>query len=261
MHNGDLLHHLSTLRQSVAMGDLPLYELKQLLMSFTRQVVSGLGYLSLKGFVHRDLAARNVLVSDEGICKIADFGLSRNLQNEEYYRSHGGKVPVKWTAPEAINYRKYSSASDVWSYGCVLYEIWTLGEKLFSHLTNTETIEAVISGERLPPPPGCPRPIYSIMIDCWHPDPECRPVACDLVTKLLRPDFIFLKWQASETSRYPEEAQTLGTALENGHCLHMDLQRRYCKGPSTHARKEKKELDSNTVYDTNISYNAVPFIQ
>ena len=70
--------------------------------------------------------------------QIADFGLSRDLQHEDYYISHGGKIPVKWTAPEALHYRKYSTASDVWSYGCLLYEIWSLGYKPFHDITNPE---------------------------------------------------------------------------------------------------------------------------
>ena len=115
----------------------------------------------MKHYVHRDLAARNILVCKNDVCKvrtagekkilsstlnlnnnpflqIGDFGLSRDLQNEDHYQSHGGKIPVKWTAPEALSYRLYSHASDVWSYGCVLYEIWTLGVKPYSHLANSE---------------------------------------------------------------------------------------------------------------------------
>ena len=76
--------------------------------------------------------------------QIADFGLSRDLQQQSFYVSHGGKIPVKWTAPEALHYRKYSSASDVWSYGCVLYEIWSLGVKPFHDVTNAEVIKLVL---------------------------------------------------------------------------------------------------------------------
>ncbi len=99
---------------------------------------------------------------------------------------------------------------------------------------------------------NCLVSIVKLLPNCRHPDPVCRPLACDLVTKLQRPDFIFLKWQAIETSRYPEEAQTLSTALENGHCLHMDLQRRYCEGPRKHKhnrgerRTEFKHYNYNT---------------
>ncbi len=119
--------------------------------------------------------------------KVADFGLTRDLEHGDYYVSTGGKVPVKWTAPEALHYKKYSTASDVWSYGCLLYEIWSLGHKPLEGFTNAEVetlssivktflttvnvliqvVQKIVAGFRLPPPPGCVRPIYELMIQCW----------------------------------------------------------------------------------------------
>ena len=94
--------------------------------------------------------------------------MSRDLDDDDYYMANeGAKVPVKWTAPEALHYRKYSSASDVWSYGCLLYEIWGLGEKPFQKMTNIQSLEKVDNGYRLPPPPGCPKEFYNLMIKCW----------------------------------------------------------------------------------------------
>ncbi|XP_041379173.1 ephrin type-A receptor 4a-like, partial [Gigantopelta aegis] len=101
-------------------------------------IASGMEYLSKKCFVHRDLAARNILVTEQGICKIADFGMSRDLQHDDYYISHAKKIPIKWTAPEALHFKRYSTASDVWSFGAVLYEIWSLGHKPFESYSNQE---------------------------------------------------------------------------------------------------------------------------
>ena len=93
--------------------------------------------------------------------------MSRDLADESYYVSRGGMIPVKWTAPEALHYKKYSTASDVWSYGCLLYEIWSLGHKPFEGVSNAEAIQLVDAGKRLSPPPGCPKMVYELMILCW----------------------------------------------------------------------------------------------
>ena len=123
-----------------------------------------MSYLSQKKFIHRDLAARNILLSKHLKCKvceyscisrqgcehvpvyiqykIADFGMSHNMQEEYYYKPKGGQIPLKWTAPEALFYRKFSTKSDVWSFGMVMFEIWSLGHKPFED-TSTEEVYMV----------------------------------------------------------------------------------------------------------------------
>ena len=144
-----------------------------------------MAYLSRKRFVHRDLAARNILLDAHLKCRvgsftcdsqvpgvmaqIADFGLTRHLTENSYYDSGRGKIPVRWTAPEALLYQRYSTASDVWSFGMVLYEMWALGLPPFRN-TSIEVIIAIHNRRRgycLPPPPGTPRAIYTFMVKCW----------------------------------------------------------------------------------------------
>ncbi|XP_016058437.1 PREDICTED: tyrosine-protein kinase Srms [Miniopterus natalensis] len=154
------------------------------LLGFACQVAEGMSYLEGRRIVHRDLAARNVLVSDNLACKVADFGLARLLKDDVYSPSSGSKIPVKWTAPEAANYRVYSQKSDVWSFGVLLYEVFTYGQCPYEGMSNHETLQQIARGYRLPRPAACPAEAYALMLACWKGSPKERPAFAVLQEKL-----------------------------------------------------------------------------
>lgn len=144
------------------------------LLGMCQDASSGMEYLESKNCIHRDLAARNCLVSDTHEVKISDFGMSR--EEEEYIVSDGLKqIPIKWTAPEALNYGKYTSLCDVWSYGVLAWEIFSKGGTPYQGMTNTRARELIDSGYRMPAPEGTPDEMYQLMLRCWQYEPEDRP--------------------------------------------------------------------------------------
>ncbi|XP_026996982.1 ephrin type-A receptor 5 [Tachysurus fulvidraco] len=156
------------------------------LVGMLRGIASGMRYLSDMGYVHRDLAARNILVNSNLVCKVSDFGLSRVLEDdpEAAYTTRGGKIPIRWTAPEAISYRKFTSASDVWSYGIVMWEVMSYGERPYWEMSNQDVIKAVEESYRLPGPMDCPTALYQLMMDCWQKDRNSRPKFDEIVSLL-----------------------------------------------------------------------------
>uniref|UniRef100_A0A9J7ZPJ7 receptor protein-tyrosine kinase n=1 Tax=Cyprinus carpio carpio TaxID=630221 RepID=A0A9J7ZPJ7_CYPCA len=156
------------------------------LVGMLRGIASGMRYLSEMGYVHRDLAARNILVNSNLVCKVSDFGLSRVLEDdpEAAYTTRGGKIPIRWTAPEAIAYRKFTSASDVWSYGIVMWEVMSYGERPYWEMSNQDVIKAVEENYRLPGPMDCPTALYHLMMDCWQKDRNSRPKFEEIVSLL-----------------------------------------------------------------------------
>ena len=145
------------------------------LIDMSAQIADGMAYLESQHFIHRDLAARNILVSENNECKIADFGLARLIQDDEYTAREGAKFPIKWTAPEAALYNRFTIKSDVWSYGILLTELITHGRIPYPGMTNGEVLAKVEQGYRMPAPAGCPDPLYKVMLDCWKAEADDRP--------------------------------------------------------------------------------------
>ncbi|XP_073995313.1 tyrosine-protein kinase Fer isoform X3 [Rhodnius prolixus] len=144
------------------------------LLTMCRDAAAGMRYLESKNCIHRDLAARNCLVGENNIVKISDFGMSR--EEEEYIVSDGMKqIPIKWTAPEALNFGKYTSLCDVWSYGVLCWEIFAKGGTPYPGLSNSKAREKIDSGYRMPAPEGTPEEMYRVMLHCWEYQPENRP--------------------------------------------------------------------------------------
>ena len=147
---------------------------------FCKEVADGMAHLAKQNFVHRDLAARNVLLGSGMVCKVADFGLSRQVQTEDntgdYYRSSSGIIPVRWTAPEGISSQKFSTASDIWSYGITCIEIFQNGGKPYPAISsNPDVIKMVCTeGHVHPRPKGCSEWVYTELVKCWN-EPGQRP--------------------------------------------------------------------------------------
>ncbi|XP_076440427.1 focal adhesion kinase 1-like isoform X3 [Babylonia areolata] len=155
-----------------------------MLIMYAYQLSTALSYLESKKFVHRDIAARNVLVSSHDAVKLGDFGLSRWVEEQSYYKASKGKLPIKWMAPESINFRRFTTASDVWMFGVCIWEILMYGVKPFQGVKNNDVIGKIEAGERLPLPAGCPPSLYNLMCVCWQYEPSKRPSFADLKTWL-----------------------------------------------------------------------------
>uniref|UniRef100_A0A8C8CPS0 non-specific protein-tyrosine kinase n=1 Tax=Oncorhynchus tshawytscha TaxID=74940 RepID=A0A8C8CPS0_ONCTS len=154
------------------------------LVKFSLDAAAGMAYLELKNCIHRDLAARNCLVGESNLLKISDFGMSRQEDDGIYSSSGLKQIPIKWTAPEALNYGRYSSESDVWSYGILLWETFSLGVCPYPGMTNQQAREQVEKGYRMSCPQKCPDEVYKVMQKCWEYKPENRPKFADLQKEL-----------------------------------------------------------------------------
>lgn len=184
MVNGDLKTYLRSHRPENN-DDKPPPTLKQIL-HMAVEIADGMAYLEGKKFVHRDLAARNCMVAENLKVKIGDFGMTRDIYETDYYRKGSrGLLPVRWMSPESLKDGVFSSSSDAWSYGVVLWEMATLASQPYQGLSNEQVLRYIMEGGMMERPENCPDKLYEVMRLCWDLKPARRPTFMKLCEMLL----------------------------------------------------------------------------
>nr|XP_023017662.1 tyrosine-protein kinase Btk29A-like [Leptinotarsa decemlineata] len=168
MRHGSLLNYLIRNERNIIVN-------QELLLDMCIQVCDAMVYLERHNYIHRDLAARNCLVGNDHSVKVSDFGLTRYVLDDQYTSSGGTKFPIKWASPEVLNYARFSSKSDIWAYGVLMWEVFSCGKIPYGRMTNREVAESVQRGRILEKPQYCHKQVYDVMKRCWALLPENRP--------------------------------------------------------------------------------------
>uniref|UniRef100_A0A7N8XL54 Tyrosine-protein kinase receptor n=1 Tax=Mastacembelus armatus TaxID=205130 RepID=A0A7N8XL54_9TELE len=223
MTRGDLKSHLRSLRKENATSQvlLPLKKMIQM----AGEIADGMAYLNANKFVHRDLAARNCMVAEDFTVKIGDFGMTRDIYETDYYRKGGkGLLPVRWMSPESLKDGVFTTMTDVWSFGVVLWEIATLAEQPYQGMSNEQVLRFVMEGGLLDKPDNCPDMLFELMRMCWQYNPKMRPSFLEIISSIkdeLDPPFREMSFFYSEDNK-PPDTEELDMEVENMENIPLD---------------------------------------